>query len=135
MLTLSYKFKRNMRIKLKSSDTQYLVVSTGGQAIRKFLGKKVRDAYPNGYILKNLMTDDIVFEYKHAVEEQFAIVPYVDKRKRDFRAVEWIALNDEPNETDPDAIAAQISVLLVADVFNLKPEHIAQKILKMRAKR
>lgn len=135
MPTLSYKFKRNLKIRIQYNETPYLVVSTGGQAIRKFLGLKIRDQYPFGYILKNLETNDTSFEEKKIVEENFELLPYVDKRKRDFRAVEWIALNDEPNETDPDAIAAQISVLLVADVFNLKPEHIAQKILKMRAKR
>jgi hypothetical protein len=47
-------------------------------------------------------------------------------------AVQWIALNDEPEERDPEVIATLISTQLVADVFEREPEKVAVDVLKAR---
>lgn len=47
-------------------------------------------------------------------------------------AVEWIAWNDEPTLTEPDEIAMQLTVLLVADIFGADPETVAKDVVKVR---
>ena len=46
--------------------------------------------------------------------------------------VAWIAENDEPEETDLSAIAAQISVLLLADLFCKEPTKVAADVKRWR---
>lgn len=48
------------------------------------------------------------------------------------RGVAWIALNDEPTETDGETVAGQISVLLLADLFEKEAEVVAAAILRYR---
>ena len=48
------------------------------------------------------------------------------------KAVEWIALNDEPEENEPYWIASLTTVLLVADVFNKDVNDIAKRVAKYR---
>lgn len=53
-------------------------------------------------------------------------------------AIQWIAVNDNPGDDhpgNPDAernVAGYISTLLVADIFNRKPERIAAAVMKIR---
>ena len=48
--------------------------------------------------------------------------------------IAWIAVNDEPSETELDFVKFQISVVLLADLFGLEPERVAKDVLKHRAK-
>jgi hypothetical protein len=50
-------------------------------------------------------------------------------------AIEWIAANDEPEETDVEAIACQVSTALVADLFGKTPGSIAVRIIATRNKK
>lgn len=50
------------------------------------------------------------------------------------RAIQWIALNDEPNEHDPDVVATWISTMLVADLFDKEPDEIAEAVVRHRGK-
>ena len=53
------------------------------------------------------------------------------------KAVEWIALNDDPGCDhchDLDTVANMISVSLVADVFNKYHKQVANDIIKLRLK-
>jgi hypothetical protein len=43
-------------------------------------------------------------------------------------AIDWIALNDEPRESDIETAAMLISVVLVADLWQRQPEEIARKV-------
>lgn len=54
------------------------------------------------------------------------------KRASYRHGVSWIALNDEPVEMDPQEIASLISVLLLADLFEVEPLKVAQDIVKIR---
>ena len=47
-------------------------------------------------------------------------------------AIDWIALNDEPGDTDIATVALLISVVLVADLWQREPEEIARKVLARR---
>jgi hypothetical protein len=47
-------------------------------------------------------------------------------------AYEWIALNDEPDELDPEVVAETISVQLIADIFGRTPEHVGRKVVNLR---
>jgi hypothetical protein len=47
-------------------------------------------------------------------------------------AIDWIALNCEPRESDIEAVAMLISVVLVADLWQPQPEEIARKVLARR---
>ena len=51
------------------------------------------------------------------------------------KAIEWIALNDEPLCNDEYEIVGMISIELVADVFNKMPIHVADDVLKYRIDR
>lgn len=46
--------------------------------------------------------------------------------------VQWIALNDEPSDYSVDSISTYISVLLLADLFQVEPQKVARDILKLR---
>lgn len=49
------------------------------------------------------------------------------------RAVEWIALNDNPaDHEDVDAVAGYISTILVADLFGIEAEKVARKVVAYR---
>ncbi len=48
------------------------------------------------------------------------------------RAIEHIALNDEPGMTNPDDIVGMISVGLVADLFGKDPYEVADAVSKFR---
>lgn len=48
------------------------------------------------------------------------------------RFVEWIALNDEPDELNVEAIQCSISVAMISDLFGVKSEVLAEKIIKIR---
>ena len=52
------------------------------------------------------------------------------------KAIQWIALNDEPTLDDRnfDDIACQISVLLVADLWRKHPGIVAAAVIKERAR-
>lgn len=49
--------------------------------------------------------------------------------------VEWIAMNDEPNELDWNEVSGFISVCLLADMFNLSQEKVAIDIVRFRKAR
>jgi hypothetical protein len=56
-------------------------------------------------------------------------------RCRGYRfGVRWIADNDEVLETDPEAIAAQISTLFLADMFDKDPAKVAADVARARKK-
>lgn len=47
-------------------------------------------------------------------------------------AINWIALNDESAETDPEVIAQSLTVMLVADVWKREPTDIARRVAAER---
>lgn len=47
-------------------------------------------------------------------------------------AIEWIATNDGPAETDLETVSKLKSVRLVSDVWNKTPEEIAKEIVSLR---
>jgi hypothetical protein len=49
-------------------------------------------------------------------------------------AVEWIALNDEPTERDPEMVASLISTALIADLFGKPQEKVAADVIRYRKK-
>lgn len=49
-------------------------------------------------------------------------------------AINWIAHNDEPGESDPEVVATQLTVVLIADLWGKTPEEVAQLVLKRRQK-
>jgi hypothetical protein len=49
------------------------------------------------------------------------------------RGVEWIALNDEPTDLDPESIQHYVSTMLLADLFDKMPLTVAKKIATYRA--
>lgn len=57
------------------------------------------------------------------------------KRASYRHAVEWIALNDEPNERDPGEVAEATTTSLVADLFGVTPARVAADIIRYRTKR
>jgi hypothetical protein len=54
------------------------------------------------------------------------------KGARYRKAVEIIALNDEPLERDVNVIEEQISVALIADIFDVPPSELAKDIVRFR---
>lgn len=54
------------------------------------------------------------------------------KRASYREGVEWIAVNDEPAETDINVIAELISTVLLADLFGKDPMDVARAVLKVR---
>jgi hypothetical protein len=54
-------------------------------------------------------------------------------RRASYReGVSWIAMNDEPIDTDVESIAGYISTLLLADLFGKSPDDVAADIKKHR---
>lgn len=57
-------------------------------------------------------------------------------KQRYREAVEWIALNDEPDHyvvgTDLDEVAQQLTVVLVADVFDVDQDQVALDVVAYR---
>jgi hypothetical protein len=49
-------------------------------------------------------------------------------------AIAWIANNDEPRWSDVEEIAGMISVTLIASIFQVEQNKIAQDILQHRIK-
>lgn len=60
--------------------------------------------------------------------------PYRKPRPSIKRAVEWIAYNDEPRDRDVNTVSELLTVLVVADMFDVEPEVIAKKIVNLRKK-
>jgi predicted P-loop ATPase/GTPase len=56
------------------------------------------------------------------------------KTKTYKKAVEWIAINDEPSETDLEEISGFLTVTLIADLFNIDEQVVAKDVLKIREK-
>lgn len=54
------------------------------------------------------------------------------KRASYRHGIDWIALNDGVEERDPETIATQISVCLLADLFGKTPQQVAFDVLKSR---
>jgi len=47
--------------------------------------------------------------------------------------VEWIAMNDEPDDLDPESIAGYISTLLLSDLLGVDPTSIAKLVIAFRS--
>lgn len=47
-------------------------------------------------------------------------------------AVEFIALNDEPTENDPEAIAAYTTTVMLAHISGREPAAVAYDVLRVR---
>jgi hypothetical protein len=56
------------------------------------------------------------------------------KRASYRNAVAWIALNDETTEIDPQEIRGFISVVLVADLFDVDALKVASDVVRYRMK-
>jgi hypothetical protein len=56
------------------------------------------------------------------------------KRASYRTAVQWIADNDEPTITDPAEMDGLISVLLVADLFEVESSKVAADVIALRKK-
>lgn len=48
------------------------------------------------------------------------------------RAIEWIAVNDEPEWTDITMVMEMISVVLIADVFKKNTKKVADDVINYR---
>ncbi len=60
------------------------------------------------------------------------------KRASYREAVEWIALNDGPGDSDalePDAIRGNLTVHLIADLFEVPAQKVGEDIVKYRRKK
>jgi hypothetical protein len=52
-----------------------------------------------------------------------------------YRAgIEWIALNDEPAETDHDTVKDMISVSLLSHLFEKDADEVAKAVIRFRAR-
>jgi hypothetical protein len=51
------------------------------------------------------------------------------------KACEWIALNDEPEELEVEAVEGYLSTQLVADIFGRHSDEVALKIVRIRLKK
>ena len=56
------------------------------------------------------------------------------KRASYREAIKWIADEDEPTIMDPEVISGFISVLLIADIFDVSSKKVAADVLKQREK-
>lgn len=54
------------------------------------------------------------------------------KRPGYRHAVALVALNDDPSELDPDAVAHTITAALVADLFGTDTERVARDVVRFR---
>ncbi len=58
-----------------------------------------------------------------------------DGKRRGYKfGVEWIAENDDPTVTNISSVAANISTLLLADLFGKEPVIVAMDIVSHREK-
>lgn len=48
--------------------------------------------------------------------------------------VEWIALNDEPEEMDVDEVACLVSTCLLADLFGKEERVVAADVIRKRSR-
>lgn len=56
----------------------------------------------------------------------------MNKTKKYYKAINWIASNDEVAELNKEAIINLTSVQLVSDLFRIKEEIVAEDILQIR---
>jgi hypothetical protein len=56
------------------------------------------------------------------------------KRASYRRGIELVALNDEPGELDAEVVQTQISVILLADLFEIPVERVARDVVRIREK-
>ena len=56
------------------------------------------------------------------------------KRASYRSGIAWIAQNDEPEELDAYLVAHQISVVLLADLFDVDLEKVGRDVIKYRKK-
>lgn len=56
------------------------------------------------------------------------------KRASYREGVAWIAWNDEPEDGDPENVAGYISTGLLADLFHVERERVAEDIVRYRVK-
>lgn len=56
----------------------------------------------------------------------------MNKTKKYYKAINWIASNDEAAELNKEAIINLTSVQLVSDLFRIKEETVAEDILQIR---
>ena len=54
------------------------------------------------------------------------------KRASYRHAVELIALNDEPCEMDPEAVAGLASVVIISDMFDVDADKLARDVVRYR---
>ena len=57
------------------------------------------------------------------------------KRASYRHGIAWIAENDEPEDFDECVVARQISVVLVADLFDVDPDRVARDVVRFRKRR
>lgn len=48
------------------------------------------------------------------------------------KAIEWIAYNDDAVETDPEMMVSQLTVILVADTFDVDVDDVIKDVLSVR---
>lgn len=53
-------------------------------------------------------------------------------KEKYYKGIAWIASNDEPEETEVEFVKYQVSVILLADIFNKDPEEVARAIVRLR---
>lgn len=54
-------------------------------------------------------------------------------RRASYRfGVQWIALNDNPGENEPEEMNGYVSVALLADLFGIHPERVVKDVLAYR---
>ena len=58
----------------------------------------------------------------------------MSKRASYRMGVRWIALNDEPTETEMEWVQGFISVCLLADLFGKSTAEVARDVLRYREK-
>lgn len=54
------------------------------------------------------------------------------KSKKYYKAINWIAVNDEPSEFDKKVIVDLPSVQLISEVFRVKEEIVAEDVYQIR---
>ena len=56
----------------------------------------------------------------------------VTKRASYRKAVEWVALNDEPEITSADDMSYMISISLIASIFGKTSDEVAKAVIRYR---
>ncbi len=49
-------------------------------------------------------------------------------------AIEWVAFNDDVEQTDVDVISEQMTVVFISDIFGVDTSKIARDILELRCR-